>query len=99
MWPRSALAPVVAVLVALAGVGGGRVLRVGDVVVRVDEARRDARRWDSSIVVAPAACAEQSQATQVMLPLPSTTTWPPRKTSPGKSTVPVIDLAALPAVT
>src|SRR5437762_2194393 len=51
------------------------------------------------IAVAPAACALQSQATQVILPLASTSTWPPWSTSPGVRMVPVMSFAALPAVT
>jgi hypothetical protein len=43
-----------------------------------------------SIVVAPAAIALQSHATQVMVPLPSTSTCPPRITWLGNRRVPVM---------
>src|SRR5207302_3280263 len=48
--------------------------------------------------VAPAALAEQSHAAQVMTPASSTSTCPPRSTSPGVSTLAVIRSDAPPAV-
>src|SRR5579883_3485209 len=53
-----------------------------------------------SMAVGPApAIAAQSQAAQVMTPLPSTTSWPPRRTLSGRSTVPVNRRVGAPPVT
>src|SRR5450432_2497518 len=51
------------------------------------------------IVVAPCTCASHEQPTQVMAPVASTRTPPPRKICPAVRTVPRMSLAALPGVT